>query len=93
LKAYVKEEHLEIESVDNILVAVKRIERVVKQAQLIAMIQMGLYELKKSIVDPEKIFKEFNTIFRKYNKNASTRKELKDHGKEYNQRRCYQSTF
>jgi len=65
LKAYVKEEHLEIESVDNILVAVKRIERVVKQAQLIAMIQMGLYELKKSIVDPEKIFKEFNTIFRK----------------------------
>lgn len=61
LKAYaflLKEKYPEIEPVENILRAVKRIERVVKQTQLIAMAQMGLYELKKSIVDPKKIFEE-----------------------------------
>jgi len=74
-----KEKFPDTESLDSILNSIKRIERIVKQTQLIAMAQMGLYELKKTLIDPKKIFEEVKNDLSKIILEKNIKLELNCH--------------
>ncbi len=49
------------ETVESLARAVKRVERIVQQLKMVAMAQLGLYEVRKMLVAPRKVLEEVLT--------------------------------